>query len=282
MDRLSLHDRVWLEQLWLKAQQAPPSQWVRWSMMGRGQSVHLGFLPPQRAQWLKAHLKPMPLWHDNQWLWPAGEINGKQRSQWLGEMLHIAKQQQRIRGWRDELYAWWRHPGMPPTHGQQPDFVAERAGFRHLGLLSHAVHIHGFLLHGDLWCGQRAMTKATDPGLLDNLAAGGLPAGESPVQAAIRELHEEAGLKIDASRLIYKGSVRTCREEAEGWHDERLLVFNLTLRSEELPRNLDGEVSGFECLTPKQWLDRLRQGMFTRDAAAALACGLRLTPAWIG
>lgn len=278
IDRLTPHDKAWLAQLWQQAQRQPPAHWVRWCMTGSHAPVSLGYLSPARAHWLQAHLRPMPRAFSGRLLWPSAQATCSERSQWLAEVLQRARQQDLVSGWRDELYAWWPQPAIPPTMERPPAFVAERAGFRHLGLLSHAVHIHGFLPHGDLWCGRRSMDKATDPGLLDNLAAGGLAAGENPLQAAVRELHEEAGLSIEAARLVYKGSVRTCRVEPEGWHDERLLVFNLTLYPDEIPHNLDGEVEGFECLTPVQWLVRLRHGHFTADAAAALVCALGLTP----
>ncbi|MDZ7893015.1 MAG: hypothetical protein U5L73_14825 [Rhodoferax sp.] len=35
-----------------------------------------------------------------------------------------------------------------------------RAGFRFLGIRSHAVHIHGFTPDGCLWCGRRSLTEA--------------------------------------------------------------------------------------------------------------------------
>lgn len=278
LERLSISDRSWLAQLWQHAQQPPPAHWVRWCMSGSEQEVGLGFLSPGRALWLRAHLRHLAIGHMGQILWSAGEANCNQRSTWLGEVLQTARRQQLVSGWRDELYAWWHEPSVPPTPEHSPEFVSERAGFRYLGLLSHAVHINGFMLNGDLWCAQRAVHKSIDPGLLDNLAAGGLTAGESPLQAAIRELHEEAGLQIDALRLMFKGSVRTCRIEPEGWHNERLLVFNLALGSDESPCNLDGEVQDFECLTPDQVVTRIRNKLFTLDSAVALACGLGLTP----
>lgn len=278
LERLSISDRLWLAQLWQHAQQAPPAHWLRWCMSGSEQEVSLGFLSPGRSLWLQAHLRPSPHGHTGQILWPAGGASCNQRSIWLDEALQTARRQQLVDGWRDELYAWWRDPGVPPSPEHPPDFVAERAGFRHLGLLSHAVHINGFMHNGDLWIAQRAIHKSIDPGLLDNLAAGGLAAGESPLQAATRELHEEAGLQIEASRLIFKGSVRTCRVEPEGWHNERLLVFNLVLGFDESPCNLDGEVQDFECLTPEQAVTRMRNKLFTLDSAVALACGLGLTP----
>lgn len=145
-------------------------------------------------------------------------------------------------------------------------------------MMSHAVHIHGFLPQGDLWCGRRSAQKATDPGLLDNLAAGGLTAGESPITTALRELAEEAGLHLaEPSRLRSAGGIRTQRLEPQGWHDEQLLVYALHLSADETPINADGEVQEFILLSPGDVVSRMQAGQFTVDACASLAQSL----AWL-
>ena len=142
-------------------------------------------------------------------------------------------------------------------------------------MMSHAVHIHGFLPNGDLWCGRRSDHKPTDPGLLDNLAAGGLTAGEAPSATALRELAEEASLHLpNANRLRCSGVIRTQRPEPQGWHDEQLLVYTLHLSEQETPTNADGEVQEFLCLSPGEVVSRMQSGQFTVDACASLAQGL--------
>jgi 8-oxo-dGTP pyrophosphatase MutT (NUDIX family) len=119
----------------------------------------------------------------------------------------------------------------------------------------------------------RALSKATDPGRIDNLAAGGLGAGESVLGCAIRELHEEAGLRAElAGQVQPAGRLVTRRREPQGWHDEALLVYNLLLPAGVEPRNLDGEVSGFLCLSPDEAM--ARQSEMTEDAAGVLAQGV--------
>lgn len=273
-DRLSQQDQAWLTALGRQPAHTPPGHWVRWGTP----QMPLGWLSPERASWLATHL-PHCQWIGTQELqWAADALPRETRSAQLHAALCEAHSAGLLSGWRDESYAWWPSPATPPQP-RTPCFVqAERAGFRHLGLMSHAVHILGFLPDGDQWCGRRALHKATDPGRMDNLAAGGLPVGETALQAAVRELHEEAGLSLPIHRLRYAGAVRTQRLEAEGWHDERLLVFTLALHETEAPCNLDGEVQGFVCLSPSQCLQKLREQDFTPDAAMALACALGLTP----
>jgi 8-oxo-dGTP pyrophosphatase MutT (NUDIX family) len=141
--------------------------------------------------------------------------------------------------------------------------------------MSHAVHINGFLPNGDLWCGRRSLNKATDPGLLDNLTAGGLSAGETALATAVRELQEEAGLHISQpSQLAWAGAIRIQRQVPEGWHDETLLVYNLMLSEHVRPQNMDGEVQEFLRLTPADTIARMQSGQFTEDACMALAVGL--------
>lgn len=88
------------------------------------------------------------------------------------------------------------------------------------------MHINGFTPDGRLWCGLRALIKATDPGMLDNVTAGGSPAGESPLGCALRELEEEAGAVLAVTRTLHgAGLVRTAHMDTGGWHDETLLAY---------------------------------------------------------
>jgi 8-oxo-dGTP pyrophosphatase MutT (NUDIX family) len=151
----------------------------------------------------------------------------------------------------------------------------ERACFRFFGLKSHAVHINGFRADGHMWCGRRALTKATDPGKLDNLAAGGLPAGETVQLCGIREMAEEAGLQAGlAEQAIACGEVTTNRMEPEGWHHEALWVYNLAMPMDVLPQNQDGEVSEFLCMSPHEVMAALRQQAFSVDAGCVIAQGV--------
>lgn len=67
------------------------------------------------------------------------------------------------------------------------------------GLWHLSVHIWIFNSQGQMLLQKRAMIKKSYPGLWDIAAAGHVPAGEIPDQAALRELEEELGIK--AGRL---------------------------------------------------------------------------------
>lgn len=264
--------RAWLAQLRAGCALPPPAGWVPW----RTPQQVLGWLRPERAALLLDGLAGCQP-DGAGLLWDCTGWDGAERNAHLQGFLQHCQTQGLLPGWRHEAFAFWFDGCTEPLTDQPPLLAVERAGFRFLGLMSHAVHLNGFTPEGALWCGRRSARKATDPGLLDNVTAGGLPAGESPLGCARRELWEEAGLRWPDERQVHTaGWVRTRRAEPEGWHDESLLVLNLTLQAEQCPHNQDGEVQEFLCLTAPEVLQRLQAGEFTRDAAASLAQGLGL------
>jgi 8-oxo-dGTP pyrophosphatase MutT (NUDIX family) len=265
-----------LQSLAARAKQPVPSNLVRW-FCG---SIPLGWVSVDLAAWLQQHLAhcsmtPLGL------VWDAGRTTRAQRSEQLQDVLLQARAQGLLHGWRNERFSFWHDACDNPDPGQTALFDVERSGFRFLGLLSHAVHVNGFLPDGRLWCARRALTKATDPGMLDNVTAGGLPSGETVHECLQRELAEEAGLfNVPAHDVQAAGQVRTSRLEREGWHDEILHVFNLTLQQGFVPHNQDGEVAEFMCLHATEVLQRIHTGAFTVDAVQTLVQGLQpLLPA---
>lgn len=260
----------------------PPDMQIFWLVGDIGTPPQrLGLLSPERAA-LLATLLPdclhQPRGDTPGLYWRALHISSTERSAQLQGALAQAHAQGLVHGWRNEAFAFWHHDCLtPPSDGREPVLEVERAGFRFLGMRSHAVHINGFTPYGQLWCGRRSLTKATDPGRLDNVTAGGLPAGETPETCAVRELYEEAGAVLaDTSSLHARGLVRTTRLDAGGWHDETLLVYNWACPEGWTPHNQDGEVSEFLCLSAAQAMERIMGGEFTLDAVASLAQGLGL------
>ncbi|MFC7421114.1 NUDIX domain-containing protein [Iodobacter arcticus] len=169
-----------------------------------------------------------------------------------------------ITGWRKERYTVFANDAAGSLDLGQPLFTLERAAFRRFGLTSRAVHINGYTTKGELWIAQRASNKAIDPDKLDNLAAGGISAGENIWDCVIRELAEEAGIPAQlASQAVSSGSLRTTRSEADGWHDEIIYTYDLQLPDDFVPKNTDGEVAGFqrcsfeqiEAILPRMTLD---------------------------
>ena len=211
--------------------------------------------------------------------WDAEKNTPMQRSQALALAAQNLRGQGLIKGWRDECYSHWGAISHDPDLALPEWFRLERSAFRFFGLRSHAVHINGFTSDGRMWCARRALSKATDPGRLDNLAAGGLAADETILQCAVRELGEEAGLGPSLAQHIQRaGRITTARTEPEGWHDETLLVFNLCVPEAVVPHNTDGEVSAFVCLTPAEVMQRIKAADFSKDAACVIAQGVLSDP----
>ena len=145
---------------------------------------------------------------------------------------------------------------------------------RFWGTLTFGAHATGYVAGADgrpekLWIARRAADKATDPGKFDNLIGGGVPAGQAPLQALVREGWEEAGLLPAHLLDVRAGStLRLCRDIPEGLQHEWLHSFDLALpRAGLRPQNQDGEVAGFELLPVAQALRLAASNAMTVDAA---------------
>jgi isopentenyldiphosphate isomerase len=235
--------------------------------------MRVGRVPQERAKQIADALAAAHLTHDGLY-WQADQLSYLERSQELKILADHFHQSGLITGWRGEDYEFFS-PGSALSAQPNPLFRLERAAFRFFGLQSQAVHINGFDAMGRMWCGRRALNKATDPGRLDNLAAGGLTAGESIQSCAARELAEEAGLSVPVCGVPQAaGAIVTCRPETEGWHDEILWVFNLDLTPGTIPANTDGEVSGFDHFDAAEVMQRIHMNDYSIDAACVIAQGL--------
>jgi 8-oxo-dGTP pyrophosphatase MutT (NUDIX family) len=172
-----------------------------------------------------------------------------------------------ILAWRDEPF-----PVLDPTTGK-PLGAMERAAARFWGTLTLGAHANGYVADASgrpthLWIATRSPTKATDPGLRDNLVGGGVPDGQTPHQTLVREGWEEAGLTPAHMREAAAGSVlRLQRDIREGLQHEWLHVFDLRLPAGLEPRNQDGEVARFDCLPVTQALALAAGDTMTVDAA---------------
>jgi len=148
-----------------------------------------------------------------------------------------------ICAWRNEPFALFS-----PSSGAVLA-VFERAAARFWGTLTLGAHCNGWVAGPDgqpeaMWIARRSPTKATDPGKLDNLVGGGVPFGQTPWEALLREGFEEAGLSPSQMARATPGRViELDRDVPEGRQFERLHVFDLQLLEGERPVNQDGEVA---------------------------------------
>jgi len=142
-----------------------------------------------------------------------------------------------IPGWRNERYRI------------EDLFEIERAAARPFGLTTQAVHVNGIV--GDcMWLARRSATKPIDPGMLDNLVGGGLPAGLSVMDTLVKEAWEEAGIPAELARKSKPGGrASVLREVPEGVQSETVHIYDLELPASFRPQNQDGEVSEFKLLS---------------------------------
>lgn len=187
---------------------------------------------------------------------------------WLDTLHRTWRDEGRIVAWRDEPY-----PLRDPVGGEHG--TVERASSRFWGLLTLGVHANGYLADEagrptHLWIARRAFTKPTDPGRLDTLVGGGVPAGQSPDEAVVREGWEEAGLQPQEMAGRRAGRVLVIDADIpEGRQLEWLHVVDLALPAGWRPRAIDGEVHEHLLLPVEEALALACAGEFTTDAALA-------------
>lgn len=174
-----------------------------------------------------------------------------------------------IRAWRDERFTLWQPRTMRPLA------AIERAAARFWGTLTLGAHANGYVADDAgrpcaLWIAQRSWHKPTDPGKLDNLVGGGVPHGQSPFDALVREGWEEAGLDAATMAAARPGRVIALDcDIAEGLQHEHLHVWDLPLPRDVMPHNQDGEVAALRLVPVDEALALAATGAMTVDAALA-------------
>ena len=256
------------EMLQNTARPAPPDFLPIQLIANNAVSQTIGHLNPEFISYLQETLANHPI---DLVSIGADQVNiTLRRPKELSESLYQLAQRMRlggfIPGWRNEDFAWL------DQHGHQ-SFRLERAAFRTFGFRSMATHINGFTKANNLWLGRRSETKATDPGKLDNIAAGGITADETPWVSAKRELWEEAGVPAKlADEIEPVGRIHMRRPiPGRGFHDELLFIYDLELADNFVPTNHDGEVSGFIEISLAEAAARILADEFTSDAALVTA-----------
>jgi len=188
------------------------------------------------------------------------------RSKALAGVLQALRDEGLFPGWRDELYA------LHATPAGEELLRFERAAAKRFGFVGPASHLNGLVSRDDglyMWIATRSATKAVAPGKLDNMVAGGIPAGMDETATLVKECFEEAGMQsalaAQAQRL---GVVEFVRAVPEGVDTQRIAAFDIELPAGFVPHNQDGEVAGFELLPVREVLRRLHEPQaFTVDAA---------------
>ena len=169
--------------------------------------------------------------------------NSEKRSAAVNEVLLKLHSEGVIAGWRNELYPVNRFYREPPY------LLMERAAIPFFGIRAYGVHMNGFVRTGNavgMWLGHRSPSKANEPDKLDQLVAGGQPAGIGLKANLIKECWEEAGIPVFlAERAVSVGAVSYCWETPQGLRPDVIFTFDLELPPDFIPINQDGEVQDF-------------------------------------
>ncbi|GAA0143226.1 kinase [Lithospermum erythrorhizon] len=165
-----------------------------------------------------------------------------------------------IPGIRNELYP------VTPFHGAPALFAMERAAAPYFGIKAYGVHMNGYVERDGkkfLWVGKRSNLKPTYPGMLDHLAAGGLPHGTSCQENLIKECEEEAGIPPSISVKARPVGAVSCID-INGFRYKRdvLFCYDLKLPESFYPKNEDGEVDSFKLIPVSHVANIIRRTHF--------------------
>jgi hypothetical protein len=194
------------------------------------------------------------------------------RSRALSGVIDALAARGRITGWRNETYAVRNRFDDPPLA-----FI-ERAASRFFGTQTFAAHLNGIVRSANsadprapqMWIARRSLTKATDPGMLDNLVGGGIGWGYGVEATLYKECWEESGLPEELARRAVRGStLYVLQEIEEGTQAEQLFIFDLELEAGFVPQNQDGEVADHRLAEIAQVRDWIASAQMTVDASLA-------------
>jgi hypothetical protein len=146
--------------------------------------------------------------------------------------------------WRGEAFDVRARPDGPVLaqidRGAIPLFGIQAAGVHVNGLVRRADGVH-------LWVARRARDKLLDPGKLDHIVAGGIPAGLDAAKTLVKEAAEEATIPPDlAGAAVPVATIDYAMERAEGLRRDVVYCYDLALPADFVPRPADGEVEAFE------------------------------------
>ena len=96
----------------------------------------------------------------------------------------------------------------------------DRGAIPAFGIQASGVHINGLVRRDDelhMWIARRATNKQLDPGKLDHIVAGGVPAGLSPAETLVKEAAEEASIPEELARsAVAVGIIGYVMQRPEG------------------------------------------------------------------
>lgn len=239
-----------------------------------GIDVTLGYILPSVAVVLQG-LEHWDVDEESRTLTLTGGNNAEERSQIVEKTLLAMRETGHFKilnGWRNELYA---------VYGPKKEvlFKIERSGSSLFGIITYGVHLTAYVKQGDtikIWVPRRAKGKSTYPSMLDNTVAGGIAAGEKPLDTVVREAEEEASLPEDLVRkgIKSRGSItyfyiRDARAGGESnlLQPECQYAYDLEVPEDVIPKPNDDEVETFYLWTVEEIQDAMSRAEFKPNCA---------------
>ncbi|MFN7634654.1 MAG: DUF4743 domain-containing protein [Acetobacteraceae bacterium] len=172
-----------------------------------------------------------------------------------------------------DLAAWLADRGFCRLRGEAFDVrehhdgpvlaTLDRGALPVFGIAAQGVHVNGIVRRSGrlfLWMGIRSADKAIAPGALDNIVAGGVPAGLDAGATLLKEAAEEAGIPPGIAALARPaGRISYVMSGPEGLRRDLLHCYDLDLPDGFSPAPQDGEVERFELLPAAEVLDLVRR-----------------------
>lgn len=126
----------------------------------------------------------------------------------------------------------------------------DRGAIPSFGVMAAGAHVNGLVRDSGgvrLWVARRARDKLLDPGKLDHVVAGGVPAGLTPFETLVKEAAEEASIPPEiATQARLVGQLSYAMARPEGLRRDWLYCYDLDLPPAFVPEAADGEVESFE------------------------------------
>ena len=125
------------------------------------------------------------------------------------------------------------------------------------GLWHRTVHIWAFDRKGRILFQLRSRVKENNPGLYDTSCAGHISAGDSSLNAAVRELKEELGVRKSSRDLeyLFEATHESVLNGGTYLDNEFYDVYKISLTDEEIDSLVPqpGEVDGFKWMTREEF-----------------------------
>lgn len=134
----------------------------------------------------------------------------------------------------------------------EPVATIDRSALRILGLWATKVHVNGVIKTSEsnntqIWLSQRSDAANAAPGHWDTLVAGGKASNVSPLETAVKEGWEEAGITKELmSDLALRNRIPCVYLSPQGMHRELLVLYDLVLPIDFEPVCNDDEVQDFK------------------------------------